>query len=245
MVCFSDAITTHFLAAGGDANLIPSLEVAYARLISLRRDWVDYGDIDAISEVVRANANCKVLQQTLIHRAEKLMTSSATMLAEDNIYGLALVVRGHIEATAMLGYCCQRLQSFMAGNISLEDLEWNIASAGLGAKHEQFAAAPKPINIMTCIEKTDRYLEAHGFPVGTRMVADSYNWLSEFAHPNFLSHSSALEPQGRTGRMRILHDVELGPKELSTLGYLEISAGLFLQLFDDLGEHATRAFAAS
>ena len=74
------------------------------------------------------------------------------------------------------------------------------------------------------------------------MIADCYAWLSDFAHPNFLSHGSALEAQGRSGRMRILHEARLGPKELSTLGYLDISAALFLGFFDDFGAAAGKAF---
>jgi hypothetical protein len=32
------------------------------------------------------------------------MTGTSVMLEEKNLYGLALVVRGHIEAVAVLGY---------------------------------------------------------------------------------------------------------------------------------------------
>jgi len=206
-------VSARFKAAmGGD--VIGSLEAAYKELIKRRRDWVDYGDLSVITEQQRSGVNCQVLQQALLHRAEKMIVSSGTMIAENNVYGLALMVRGHLEATAMLGYFCHRLHSFAAGNILFDEIALNIASAAMGAKHEQFAAAPQPISIMTCVEKADLYLEANGFPADKRMIADCYAWLSDFAHPNFLSTSSAIEPQGGTGRMRILHDVELGPREL-------------------------------
>jgi hypothetical protein len=243
MSCFSEAVSTRFKAVIGE-DVISSLEAAYAELIKRRREWVNYGDLRTITEPARANANCEVLGQALLHRAEKMIVSSGTMIGENNIYGLALMVRGHLEATAMLGYFCERLRSFAAGNVPFDDIAWNIAGAALGAKHEQFAAAPQPINTMTCIEKADRYLEANGFPAGKRMIADCYAWLSDFAHPNFLSMGSAIEAQDNTGRMRILHDVELGPRELSTLGYLDISAKLFLKLFDDFADRAADAFPA-
>jgi hypothetical protein len=110
---------------------------------------------------------------------------------ENNIYGLALVVRGHYEATAVLGYFCNRLESLKVGNITFEDFAWNIAYEVLGARHEQFAKAPNPPNILTCIEKADKYLDTHCFQQKKGMLLDCYNWLSDFAHPNFLSNASS------------------------------------------------------
>ena len=159
MICFSPAVSARFIADGGDPDVVRSLEAFYAELVERRRDWVEYGDLRTITEPARAGANCQVLQQALLHRAVKLMVSSGTMISENNLYGLALMVRGHFEATAMLGYFCHRLKSFAAGNIPFDDLAWNIASAAMGAKHEPFEGAPPPVNIMTCIEKADRYLE--------------------------------------------------------------------------------------
>lgn len=42
--------------------------------------------------------------------------------------------------------------------------------------------------------------------------------------------------------MLIRHDADLGQKKLSSLGYLDISAALFLKLFDDFGARAAAAF---
>jgi hypothetical protein len=134
-------------------ELLANLEAANKALLERRKDAVVMAPQ---SEPPKHTAsNCLVLQQALLHRAERLQAEAVPMLLENNIYGLALVVRGHYEATAVLGYFCNRLESLKAGNIKFEDFVFNVAYEVLGAKHEQFAKAPNPPNILTCIEKAD------------------------------------------------------------------------------------------
>ena len=168
------------------------------------------------------------------------MFSSGTMISEQNSYGLALLIRGHIEATAALGYLCNRIQAFLDGNIDFEAVIWNIAQTMMGAKHELFTSAPDPINVMTLIEKTDHYVSKQGLgPKG--MVVDCYAWLSEFAHPNFNSNDGGIRLAGSGFEFR--HGEQISESELNLLGYLDISALLFPTLFDDLGTKASQAFA--
>ena len=241
--CFPASVRARFEEIG-EGDVIASLEAGYHDLLNRHREYIQFGDPRHITEAARARANGQVLRQSLLHRAERLIVSSGTMINENNFYGLALMVRGHFEATAMLGYFCHRMWSFAAGNISFDDITWNLATALMGAKHEQFKDAPNPINIMTCIEKADRYLENMGFPAGHGMISDCYAWLSDCAHPNFLSMGSAIVVDDQIGGIRIRHNMDLRREEMTTLGYLDISAKLFLQLFDDFAAHSDNAFQA-
>jgi len=160
------------------------------------------------------------------------------MLLENNIYGLALIVRGHYEATAVLGYFCHRLESLAAGKISFEDFEWNIADAVMGAKHPQFAKARPPLNILNCFEKADKYLDKHVFEAKKGMLRDGYDWLSEFVHPNFLSNISAFTLDKPNHRMVLRHGGDLQKVDFQLPHYLEICSGLFVLLFDAFNERA-------
>jgi hypothetical protein len=107
------------------SDLLDRLEASHQQLLDRRKEAVAVADQ---SEPRKHTAsNCLVLQQALLHRAERLLAGAGTMLLENNIYGLALIARGHYEATAVLGYVCNRLESLKAGNISFEDFAWNIA----------------------------------------------------------------------------------------------------------------------
>lgn len=239
--CFQDAIRSQF-EADGKSELIAALEVAYAGVVKRRRDFVVYGDPATISERDRAISNVEVIRQIQLHRAERLMVSAGTMLAEQNVYGLVLLIRGHCESTAVLGYLCDRVDSFAKGNIPFETVIFNIAHAMMGGRHDLFAKMPDPINILTAIEKADRYFERQNKISKQGMLTDCYAWLSEFAHPNFNSSDSALRLNAKLLRFEFRHGGALSREEADLLGYLDISADLFLQFFDDLGPLAATAF---
>ena len=125
------------------------------------------------------------------------------------------------------------MESLRAGNIIFEDFAWNVAYEILGAKHEQFAKAPNPPNILTCIEKADKYLDTHCFKEKKGMLLDCYNWLSDFAHPNFLSNASSFSIDIPNRRFLFRHEGDTQESDFQLIIYLELSAMLFVRLFDD------------
>jgi len=242
-ICFSPAVREKFEAVG-KLELIDSLEGFYSQLLKCRREFVEYSNPETMSEVARAAANVQVLQQIHLHRAERLLVSAGSMIAEENIYGLTLLIRGHIESTAIMGYLCDRICAFMNGSVPFERVIFDIAHALMGVKHVMFKEKPDPVNIMTAIEKADRYFERKAGSSGQGMLADCYAWLSDFAHPNFLSGSSALKLNRSLGRLEFRHGFGLSEEEIGHLGYLDISAALFIMFFNDLTEMVPSAFPA-
>lgn len=239
--CFSDDVRQMF-AALDKLEIITSIEASYSALIDRRSDFIAYGDPAKMSERNRAWANLAVIRQVQIHRAERLIASSGTMLAERNVYGLVLLIRGHFESTAIIGYLCDRLSSFLKGNIPFETIIFDIAHTMMGAKHEFFAEMPDPINVLTALEKADRYIQQSGFIDTKGMLADCYGWLSEFAHPNFNSSDSALRLNRELRGFEFRHGGDLSAAEIQMLGYLDISASVFTQVFDDLSRLSVEAF---
>lgn len=238
MSCFSPAVRDLF-DRWGQGEFLKSLEASHQQLLERRIDTVEFGNPQTLTPEKRAAANCRLLQQALLHRAERLLASSGTMLLENNVYGLALIARGHCETTAVLGHFCSRLESLAAGRISFDDFQWNIADAVMGAKHHQFTAARHPVNILTCIEKSDKYLDKYFFKEKRGMLQDCYDWLSEFSHPNFLSNISAFTLDRPNNRFVLQHGHGHPRQEDFQLpGYLDLSAALFVYLFDEFTRRA-------
>jgi hypothetical protein len=102
MPCFADPIRDLFQGFG-EGEVIDSIEQSYGQICSRRIEFVQYEGRREMNEAVQTFANCQVLQQSLLHRVERLMVSSGSMITDKNIYGLALLIRGHWEATAMMG----------------------------------------------------------------------------------------------------------------------------------------------
>lgn len=178
-----------------------SIETGYQDLLERRADFIAYGAPEKLTDRQRAKLNCALLKQVLIHRAERLVVASDQMFESKNIYGLALVVRGHMEAVAVLGYMARRLDSLQKGNIEFARFEEDIANGLMGAMDNLFNEAKAPVNILTVIEHADKLFDADLFKEKTQMLHELYSWLCEFTHPNFCSNKSAFDLDKETGRM--------------------------------------------
>jgi hypothetical protein len=224
-------------------DLLDRLEALRRQLLDRRKQTVEFATPDDLWS--RTASNCLVLQQVLLHRAERLLSGASFMLLESNIYAVALSVRGHYEATAVLGYLCNRLESFTATKIDFAKFAHHVVCAFLGAKHpNHFSKAPVPPNILTCIDKADIYLSFHFTSYVKGCLRDTYDWLSDFAHAtNFLSHSSAFTVDTANRRFMFCHDGELQERDFDLIVYLVISADLFVILFDHLTRKITDSLA--
>jgi hypothetical protein len=103
----------------------------------------------------------------------------------------------------------------------------------MGAKDNLFNQADAPVNILTCIQNTDKYLNTELFGSEKKnMMEEVYTWLSEFAHPNFCSNKSAFHLDKKYGRMIFRHDADLQESDFGLAGYMAVSAGFFPSLYD-------------
>jgi hypothetical protein len=218
-------------------DLLNRLEASHQQLLDRRKNVVKIAEQNEPRK--HTASNCLALQQVLLHRAERLLVGAGSMLLETNVYGLALGVRGHYETTGVLGYFCNRLDLLNANIIKFQDFACDTASVVLGAKHSQFPKAPNPPNILTCIGKADRYIDTHFLKQKTGMLRDGYDWLSEFAHPNFCSNCSSYTIDKAKRRYVFRHDGDIRESDFDLLVYLEISADLFICLFDNCTRRLT------
>jgi hypothetical protein len=128
-------------------DLLGKLEASHQQFLDRRRNAVDVGFFDEPRK--HAASNCFVLQQVLLHRAERLLASAGTLILENNPYGLALLARSQVEGTAVMGYVCNRLESLKLGHINLNDFAWHIGAMVVGSRNpqlERLTNAPRPPN---------------------------------------------------------------------------------------------------
>ncbi len=240
MACFSDDVKK-ILLDWGRADLCEELEGYHQKLVERRVEFVEYGDPTTLSAKALALKNCQLLRQALLHRAERLMVSTGTALLDGNAYSLALIVRGHVETTAVLGYFCHRVRSLAKENITFDNFAADAANTVAGGKHDLFAERGGPKNILTMIPVADKFLHQEITKDKKNVLQEGYAWLSEFAHPNFCSHSNAFKLDKATGRMVFRHEDELRKEDdLQHVCYLAISAQLFVAMYDVFGAQAEK-----
>jgi hypothetical protein len=220
-----------------------SIETGYNVLLEKRVDFVD-GDPDKLTDKERAKLNCALLTQVVIHRAERLVVASGQMFETKNLYGLALAVRGHLEAVAVLGYMTRRLDSLQKGNIDFARFEEDIANGLMGAMDDFFKEAKAPVNILTAIEHADKLFDADLFNEKKQILHELYSWLCEFAHPNFCSNKTAFDLDKATGRMVLRKGDEITDDHYQMLVTLSMSGDFLQWLITQFEEHILKFFAS-
>lgn len=233
MALFSPEVSALFAAAKKE-ELQKSLEGSYAQALERRKDSVAFDDPAKDVGIERLTlSNARLLSQALLHRAECLMRATGPMLASINIYGMALIARGHVETTAALAYFCNRISALEQGNIDLKKFSEDVSGALLGAKHDLFDKANAPVNILTCVEKGDKFIDKEIMGKKFGVLQDLYTWLSEFAHPNFCSNKCAFDVDKENHRMVLKHEPQLTNEDFELLKTVEMTASMFPTLFDE------------
>src|ERR1700730_15450912 len=90
-----------------------------------------------------------------------------------------------------------------------------------------------PPNILACIGKADSHLDTHYLKEKKGMLRDGYDWLSEFAHPNFCSNCAAFTIDKLNRRFVLQHDGEIRDRDFDLVTHLVICFLFFISPFDD------------
>jgi hypothetical protein len=185
-----------------------------------------------------------VLRQILLHRGLKLFLGSLHALLENNAYSMILSIRGHFETTAALGYLHDRLNSLQQGYLDPHVVDTDICTQLLGSRDERLLASMKvevfeAKQVLNMLEYADKSITKNiwGGEIEKRdILTDSYKFLCEFSHPNFHSNTVAFELDKETQEFKIRHYDPMRDNEFNIIGYLLISAPIFVALFDKIEE---------
>ncbi|CAN7517301.1 hypothetical protein [Brucella pseudogrignonensis] len=236
MKCFSDDVRAMLLEIGIKVDIVTSIETTVEKLASYQVDVIELGNPATISERRRARNNLDVLRQGLLHRTISLAYGIGLLSGAGSVHGIALCLRGQLEATAQLGYVCHRLVALVNKKISFDDFHDGLANMLMSASHNLFTDAPKPLNVMTCFDKADMFLEKQ-YAVEKRdkmgVLRDFYDWLSDYCHPNFLSSASSFILDKAQNRMLFQHKQRLLPRNAD----LFTPMALNLDIFDIFWKH--------
>jgi len=239
MGTFNESLYQDFVCQD-EAELYSKLQSTYDELVARKVTRVVYPK-DSDSSKSRIRFKSRVCQQALLHRALYLFEGSLIALSAKNVYALALCVRGHYEGTAALGYLHKRIMSYIEGSITINDLDRDVYAHVLGSRDKKMAVAdaPDPKTIMSQLDYADKVVYARLFHSQGNLktvLRDGYEFLSEFAHPNFHSYSVAIHVDKRTDSFIFRYDHPLREEEFGLIGWLSISNPIFVELFDSVSQ---------
>ncbi|WP_430474609.1 hypothetical protein ACQ0MK_02020 [Thalassospira lucentensis] len=186
------------------------------------------GEHDSKSIILQ---NFRVLRQNTLRRSVALTSASFQMIESQNVLGLALNCRAHIESTCQLGYYCAVVDSFLNGRTTYKNLYVKIVRALAGASHEMFSHAPDPVNVLYFIDKSEKYFSSLVGQRGDVGFRDKYDFLSDFCHPNFCSSIIGVNLD-KTDETLIYEDFSIDKKNSLLIDYLSLMS-MVVVFFDN------------
>jgi len=187
----------------------------------------------------RVRAYAVALRQVLLHRSIMLFEGALRASVDENAYVMVLAIRAQFETTAALGYLHNRLNSLNCGNLKAAKVDEDIMTQLLGTKDTYIRGAMPPKQILSMLEYADESVNRRVLGSDPRqyaMLSKSYDFLCEFAHPNFHSNKVAFDLDKVGQRFVLRHGKGMRDEEFRVVNYLLVSAPLHVALHDAIDE---------
>lgn len=168
--------------------------------------------------------------QLALYRSKLLIYGCISSMNSSNGMLGILSTRAHFEVTGAVAYFYKRLKSFYSSNITHEALDETLNRLTLGGRIKELERAPDPINVMSLIDAADEYFKKIK-KNGVSMFRSSYDFLSEFCHPNYCGISIGADIN-KIGVVRYRDILELSKEDLVFFNYLLMSVNSFLLFYD-------------
>jgi hypothetical protein len=142
---------------------------------------------ESYSTVAMLPFKVAAIREIFIHRVIELSDISIEMIDSCKYLAAAILIRSIMETTAMLYYVLEKVKNVTEG-ADVGDVDVLIMRVMLGCNEKE--GLEKPINVLTAIQKIDKWLNKIKPKSASANTNDPfmvlYSSLSEYTHPNWL-----------------------------------------------------------
>lgn len=192
-------------------------------------------DAASIEERIRILATC--LRQVCLARSQELYVGVLGAMAAGNIYSTVALMRAHLETSSVLGHVCRMVHNVHNDPSCQIEVDKKLFNLLCGTRNQTLldAGAPEMTGIMSVIDSADKALyilvhKARGRK-NTGELRGAYDFLSEYAHPNFHSNSLAFTFDEITGNIVFNKRDGISETDVQILSHLGISATVFVTFY--------------
>ena len=168
-------------------------------------------------------------------RSRYIFTGFIDCLNRAHVLLAFLATRAHFETTGSVAYFFRHLRKFYNGKISYEKVDNILYRLSLGCKtyppKDTHPERPDPINILTQVDAADKLFAEMGGH--NKPFRNSYDFLSEFCHPNFLGLTMGSEIVAKN---TVVYSEKLEFKEahfVKLVNYMLMDCGFFFHIYDE------------
>ncbi len=184
----------------------------------------------------------EALRYICLLRSHSLYTGALSALGDDNPFAMVILIRAHVETTAVLGSACRKAILCNTGKMDETEADEKLFNLLFGTRDEalKIGGAPQMVNILTLIGDADKafnmILPSEDQRSDFSHLRDTYDHLSEYAHPNF--HSNFMVVNHDTdGSLRFEERASVRESEAELLNSLGSSAHAFIQFHNACRDH--------
>ena len=195
-------------------------------------------DASSIEEHITILATC--IRQVCLARSHELFTGSLGAMAAGNIFSMVALMRAHLETTSVLGHVFRLIDKVHKTPTCASEVDTKLFNLLFGTRNQSLldAGAPEMSSIMSIIDSADKglYLLLQK-PMGlknTSQLRGVYDFLSEFAHPNFHSNALAFTFDPVTQDLIFRRREGISEADVEILSHLGISATVFMSFYGAL-----------
>jgi hypothetical protein len=207
------------------AELMAEVEQRLAHLAASLPD-----SVSVVALGVRSKAPYKVLsiREALIWRTEELARGAHQMLKQGDFASAIILTRAVIESTAVMARLAQEVLG--RGKATDAQLDETLMKLLMAWKMPGEGELPAPINILTLVDQLDKRIGGG--------VRRAYDFLSEFAHPNWNGVRGLFSKTDREAHVTYFGRVHDGDERLTghVLSPLAASLGIFELDYEALSE---------
>ncbi len=187
-------------------------------------------NLDNLSNNELIGQNVIIYIQLTLRRSLILLTGCIESVRSNNPLSAVLNVRAHYEVTGAIGYLSSKLKKYYAKEVGDEEIIEILSRLNLGRKKEELKKPFESINVLSMIDEADKiFMKKSGEK--TKILRDSYEWLSEFCHPN--AYGLLCEANFKKDKIiEFKASKEKIIRQYKNLEYLEISMPIFFLFYN-------------
>lgn len=168
--------------------------------------------------------------QLALYRSKILLEGSIEAINNKNALSAILSARAHLEVAGGLAYFYKKLNNFYKGVITFDEIDKSLRRLLLGGRIEELPNVLDPINVMSLIDAVDDFYK-NKIPEKVSMFRKSYDFLSEFCHPNCYGITMGCYINSNA-IVRYNNLPTLSGKDLVFIHYLSMSCSSSLKFYD-------------
>jgi len=193
-----------------------------------------YHGLESGSEGIDLGRNGMIFLLCSLQRSKILYNGLVQCLNNPAVTLAYLALRAHMETTGSLAYYLKKLRQYYKGEFSFEKMDEILSKLVLGRReypNNYTKIKFQPFNVLKLVDAVDNVFSKMAKSPGQKKFRETYEWLSEFCHPNCFGQTIGVESS--LSKAIFEEEPEFREHNVGQINsYMIVSCSLFFDFYD-------------